>query len=104
MFSGYQELSGKFDFACATKGKLWYYGLGLVGEAGEVADKIKKHYRDETPLDVSAIVKELGDVLWYVATMARLLGVNLKDVAIANLNKLEIRARRGTLGGSGDNR
>ena len=82
-----------------------YTILGLVGEAGEVADKRKKQLRDGVagPGD-AALVAELGDVLWYVAAIARELGVSLEDVAEGNLRKLEARAHRGTLGGAGDER
>lgn len=102
--SRYQALAKEFDFVCPTTSLIWYYALGLTGEAGEVADKIKKHYRDKTELDIFAVTKELGDVLWYVAALARWLGVNLQEVAEVNIKKLEDRARRGATGGSGDNR
>lgn len=80
-----------------------YPALGLAGEAGEVAEKVKKWIRDGN-LDPDAVKKELGDVLWYVAAVASDLGLTLDDVASANVQKLESRAARGTLGGSGDNR
>ena len=82
--------------------------LGLVNEAGEVAGKYKKIFRDDNGVVTEAhredLKKELGDVLWYVAALARDLGVNLEDVAQGNLDKLASRAARGTLQGSGDNR
>jgi len=56
------------------------------------------------PEDVSALVFELGDVLWYVARLAMELGVSLDDVAQLNLEKLSDRAARGVIGGSGDHR
>lgn len=85
-----------------------YPTLGLCGEAGEVADKVKKVLRDRggvfEPLVVEDLALELGDVLWYVSQLASELGLELDDVAQANLAKLEGRARRQTLGGSGDHR
>jgi NTP pyrophosphatase (non-canonical NTP hydrolase) len=81
---------------------------GLTGEAGEVADKFKKVLRDKegvlTLEDTQELVKELGDVLWYLANLAGELGVGLEDVAAGNLNKLFSRKDRGVLHGSGDNR
>jgi NTP pyrophosphatase (non-canonical NTP hydrolase) len=85
-----------------------YPTLGLVGEAGEVAEKIKKILRDKGGiLDEEAIAglhKELGDVLWYLATLATELGLSLGDVAEGNLIKLQIRKVWGVLRGAGDNR
>lgn len=82
--------------------------LGLIGEAGEVAEKYKKIIRDKagtiSSADKTEIVKELGDVLWYVSTMASYLGVSLEDVAAGNLEKLFSRRDRGVQRGSGDNR
>lgn len=86
---------------------LLYTGLGL-GEAGEVQGKIKKVLRDDdgvlTNEKRKEIVKELGDVLWYLANCAEELGVNLNEIAINNLYKLQSRQERGTLVGNGDNR
>lgn len=82
--------------------------LGLTGEAGEVADKFKKIIRDKDGRllddDRLAIIKELGDVLWYVASIARYLDVPLSEVAERNVEKLEDRQRRNTLHGEGDER
>jgi NTP pyrophosphatase (non-canonical NTP hydrolase) len=85
-----------------------YPALGLAGETGEVVDKVKKLHRDlggrPTSAFRAAVALELGDVLWYLSELAGELGLSLDDVATANLAKLESRKRRGTLGGSGDNR
>jgi len=80
-----------------------YPAMGLANEAGEVLGKVKKMIRDGT-LDKEATLKELGDVLWYVAVLADDLHTNLSDVAKQNLDKLRSRQERGTLQGSGDNR
>lgn len=85
-----------------------YPALGLAGEAGEVADKIKKVIRDEggkvdeqRRIDVA---KEIGDVLWYCAVLASDLGFELEDIGRMNYEKLKSRKERGKIGGSGDNR
>jgi len=85
-----------------------YPAIGLCGEAGEVAEKVKKLLRDKrgvlTAESRDAVAKELGDVLWYVAALAQEIGVSMDDVAKANIDKLFSRKERGVLGGSGDNR
>lgn len=85
-----------------------YPTLGLVGESGEVAEKLKKIIRDKggkpTEEDKHEIAKELGDVLWYVANLAAEFGYSLSTIAQMNLEKLHSRKDRGVLQGSGDNR
>jgi NTP pyrophosphatase (non-canonical NTP hydrolase) len=85
-----------------------YPALGLVNEAGEVAGKIKKLFRDRNgQLDEAirqALESELGDVLWYLAQVATELGLSLDDVAAHNLEKLADRQHRGVIRGDGDNR
>jgi NTP pyrophosphatase (non-canonical NTP hydrolase) len=87
---------------------LMYCALKLNGEAGEVADKVGKVMRDEGSALMDArrvdLILELGDVLWYIANLARELGVSLEYVACANIDKLKARKARNTLHGSGDER
>ncbi len=82
--------------------------FGLVGESGEVAEKFKKLIRDKkgqiTDEDKKEIIKELGDILWYVNTVAVLLDSSLEEVAKGNLDKVLSRKARGVTNGSGDNR
>lgn len=78
-------------------GGLTYTILGLCGEAGELANKLKKHIRSGTSVDSDVLVDELGDVLWYVAAVARELGVPLDEVGQMNLRKLYARKTNGTL-------
>lgn len=86
---------------------LLYVGLGL-GEAGEVQGKIKKILRDNDGVVDDGframVMKELGDVLWYVSQICEELDLDLDAVALANLNKLADRRERGVLKGSGDDR
>jgi NTP pyrophosphatase (non-canonical NTP hydrolase) len=83
-----------------------YNGLGLNGEAGEVAEKLKKLARDGgTPEEIAdALNKELGDTLWYLSQVADDYGFTLQEIAEANLEKIRDRAARGVLSGSGDDR
>ena len=82
--------------------------LGLTGEAGEVAEKMKKILRDNggvmNDADKREIAKELGDILWYINSTARYLGFSLEEVAQMNLDKVLSRKARGVSHGSGDNR
>jgi NTP pyrophosphatase (non-canonical NTP hydrolase) len=85
-----------------------YTTLGLCGEAGEIAGKVKKIMRDSngkvSPEIEAAIQKEVGDVMWYVGALAKELNATLSRIAQDNLDKLADRKARGVLGGSGDNR
>jgi NTP pyrophosphatase (non-canonical NTP hydrolase) len=85
-----------------------YPALGLVGEAGEVAEKIKKLIRDKGGLveekDRELLKKELGDVLWYIAALADVFQIELEDIAKTNIDKLKSRQERNKINGSGDER
>ena len=85
-----------------------YPTLGLVGEAGEVAEKVKKVIRDKKGIfddeSKKAIKKELGDVLWYVSNLCTEFNFSLDDIALQNLEKLKLRAAKGKISGSGDDR
>jgi len=78
--------------------------LGLVGEAGEVAEKIKKLIRDSNRFKNEEIMKELGDVVFYATALANIYGKGLQEVLELNIAKLDDRQKRGKLKGSGDNR
>jgi NTP pyrophosphatase (non-canonical NTP hydrolase) len=88
--------------------KVVYTALGLAGEAGEIANKVKKIIRDDgsnlTKKRKAAISKELGDVLWYAAMLAEDLGLSLGDIARNNIEFLNDRKERGVLQGDGDDR
>lgn len=87
---------------------LMAYVLGLGGESGEVLEKVKKIVRDKQGVlsaeDKEDIIKELGDVLWYIAVIADELNYDLQEVADINVKKLQKRKRENKLKGSGDNR
>lgn len=89
-----------------SKFSILYPTLGLAGEAGEVAEKVKKIIRDNKSIidEKENVAKELGDVLWYVAAVARDIGYSLEVIAEMNIEKLESRKERGVLQGNGDNR
>ena len=78
--------------------------LGLVGESGEVAEKTKKLLRDSSRLDRDDIIKEIGDVVFYATALANYFDSSLAEVIETNMNKLNDRAARGVIKGSGDNR
>lgn len=78
--------------------------LGLAGEAGEVAEKMKKLIRDGSRFTNEEIMKELGDVVFYATALANFYGGGLREVIDLNIKKLDDRQKRGKLQGSGDNR
>ena len=107
-FDEYQKAAVKTGRRTDAPNELFHLGLGLVGEAGEIAEKLKKlvrdHDADQSKLDTDDLAKELGDVLWYVAAFANYLGFSLDDIAAKNIAKLADRMERNVINGSGDNR
>jgi len=107
-FSTYQTESRKTWSLIHTDHAIVYPTLGLVNEAGEVAGKIKKLFRDKqgqiSEEDRQALKGELGDVLWYLTQICTELDLTLEEVAAANLEKLFSRLNRGKIGGEGDER
>ena len=85
-----------------------YPTLGIVGEAGEVAEKVKKVIRDKNGIfddeSKKGLKKELGDVLWYVSNLCTEFSFSLDDIALQNLEKLKLRVAKGKISGSGDDR
>lgn len=107
-FNDYQQKSRKTAAYPAIGHAVIYPTLGLVNEAGEVAGKVKKVFRDKegqfSPETREALKSELGDVLWYIAQVCTELGLSLDEVAEANIAKLYDRLERGKIKGDGDNR
>ena len=107
-FTDYQTQSRRTANYPAIGHPVVYPTLGLTNEAGEVAGKIKKIFRDKGGVigeaEREALKSELGDVLWYLAQVCTELDISLEDVAEHNLKKLLDRLERGKIGGSGDNR
>jgi|SRR3990167_6608344 len=107
-FDKYQKECGKTAVYPDIGKNFVYPTLGLMGEAGEVSEKIKKVIRDDqghvTPEKKEEIKKELGDVLWYLSQLSKELGIKFSEVASGNLEKLASRKIRGKLQGDGDNR
>jgi len=107
-FTVYQKRARKTAIYPNLGNNFIYPTLGLTGEAGEVAEKIKKVLRDKNGLiDKNTrreLKKELGDVLWYLANLATEIGLSLEEIARTNLKKLASRKKWGKIHGSGDNR
>lgn len=107
-FSDYQTRSRATAQYPSIGHPVIYPVLGLANEAGEVAGKIKKVFRDKdgeiNEETRQALASELGDVLWYLAQVCTELEIPLEEVAQANLDKLLDRQRRGKIRGDGDNR
>jgi len=107
-FNTYQTESRKTWSLIKTDHAIVYPTLGLVNEAGEVAGKVKKIFRDKGgiigPAEREALKQELGDVLWYLTQICTDLDLTLAEVAEANIVKLFDRLERGTIQGDGDKR
>ena len=107
-FKEYQEKSRRTALYPKIGASFVYPTLGLTGETGEVAEKIKKIFRDKEGVlsdeDRETIAKELGDVLWYLTQIATEMEISLDEVAKNNIGKLYSRMQRGKLHGEGDNR
>lgn len=107
-FEEYQQAALKTARDKHTKNEIFHLILGLVGEAGEIAEKMKKLVRDqgtdESKIDTDDLTKELGDVLWYTAVLADYFDIPFERVAAKNIAKLADRQKRNVLNGAGDNR
>jgi NTP pyrophosphatase (non-canonical NTP hydrolase) len=107
-FEEYQKLSRQTAFYPDLGKNFIYPTLGLAGESGEVAEKIKKVLRDKGGVideeTKTEIAKELGDVIWYLAQISTELGLSFDEIAAKNIEKLQSRKARGVLPGGGDNR
>lgn len=102
-FAQYQKHSKDYILN-PDKQDIVYFALGLCGEAGEVAEKVKKSVRDGKDIDKTALAMELGDVLWYLTQLSSEIGYELDLIAAKNLGKLADRKKRGKISGSGDRR
>jgi NTP pyrophosphatase (non-canonical NTP hydrolase) len=98
------QFKAKKTVTDTVDGRAEYFALGLCGESGEVAEKIKKMLRDDNFIDIAGLQKELGDVLWYLSQLSLCFGLDLEGIAKMNLKKLEDRKNRGVISGSGDDR
>lgn len=95
-FAVYQRLAQRTaNTKMDTKNRLAVAGLGLTGEAGEVADMIKKHVGHGHPLDKDKLAKELGDNLWYIQEISKILDIPLEQIALDNIHKLMKRYPEG---------
>lgn len=100
-FDEYQQVVRDVRLPSANRD---YVLLGLSGEVGELNSIFAKNIRDNTALDINTVVKEIGDVLWFISALSDDMGVSLEEVALRNAAKLTSRKARGVIGGSGDNR
>jgi len=111
-FNEYQIECRKTDVGTAAQDCLepgWlYYVLGIAGESGELMEKIKKLFRDKNGIiDAEfkeAVIKEMGDVQWYMARLADWFAIDFESIFVTNVEKLQSRKKRDKLHGDGDNR
>jgi len=101
-FDDYQDKTGE-TAVYPDENAVEYLALGLNGEAGEVAEKVKKSIRDDKELG-DDVRDEIGDCLWYIARLLDELGYDMSEAAEANIDKLFDRKDRGKIQGSGDDR
>ncbi len=108
-FKEYQRLAHRTSTMPKIGTETYVYPtLGLAGESGELANKIKKIFRDDkgvlTDQRKEEVKHELGDMLWYVAEICTCMNIELDDIAQANINMLASRLERNKISGDGDNR
>lgn len=108
-FNEYQNEATKYSVVRGEHlPKLMYLSLGVAGEAGELANRVKKLYRDNegkvNPETREKLKLELGDMLWYISEISNLLEYDFEYIAKANLEKIEKRKQEGTIKGDGDSR
>ena len=111
-FDDYQTLALSTAVYQNVGENLVYPALGLAGETGEYADKVKKNWRNKDSMSAANLTyeekkefaKELGDILWYLAASARELGFELSEIAVQNIAKLSDRRNRDVIKSAGDNR
>tara|TARA_Y100001970_G_C14253757_1_gene873632 strand:- start:3005 stop:3334 length:330 start_codon:yes stop_codon:yes gene_type:complete len=107
-FNTYQSKASKTALYPNIGSNPIYPTLGLVGESGEIAEKVKKVIRDKNGFfdeeSKEGLKLELGDVLWYLSQLSCELGYSLEEIAKCNLDKLEIRLKENKIHGSGDQR
>lgn len=107
-FKEYQDETEKHAIYPGKGHNFLYPLVGIMGEAGEIAEKIKKIWRDKENIisaeDRLEITKEIGDVLWYLSQLSTELGIEFNEVAETNIKKIQSRLERQQINGSGDNR
>lgn len=107
-FREYDEATKQSDLKFPDSDSLWYVTLGITGESGEIADLVKRVIREDngkpTEKRRELLLKECGDVLWYLNKLTRLLGSSLSEVSEMNIKKLTKRMKAGTIKGSGNDR